>query len=180
MTHCYISEPYIKDRLKLAMNLGNVLEEFSRILHGHLQNIRDTLILIFHFQGLPVISLTLANLTRDIDIGKEVHLNLDNSIPAAGFTAAALNVEAEAAFLVAADLGLIRLGEQITNIIKDACIRRRIGTRRTPDWRLVNINDLLHMFQTFHFTVLARANLRPIQITCQCLIQNLVNECRLP
>src|SRR5690606_39941711 len=49
---------------------------------------------IRHFKRFTVISFSVAHFTRDIHIRKEMHLNLDDSVSAASFTASAFNVEA--------------------------------------------------------------------------------------
>ena len=79
--------------------------------------------------------------------GKKVHFDFDDAVPAAGFAAAALDVKAEAALLVAAHLGFIRRGKHIANIVKHAGIGGRIGTRGAADRRLVDIDDFVQMLE---------------------------------
>ena len=43
----------------------------------------------FYFKGLPVISFSLTDFARNIDVGEEVHLDADDPITGTGFTAAA-------------------------------------------------------------------------------------------
>ncbi|MNW47111.1 hypothetical protein D3C74_244320 [compost metagenome] len=144
------------------MNLRNVLEEVCGIFDRHLEHVRNTLVLILHFQRLPVIPFAFANFTRNVYIGQEMHFNLDDPVPFASFAAAAFDVEAEASFLIAAHLRFGRLGEQIANVVEHPGVRCRIGTWRTTDWRLVDIDDLIHMIKPFDLLVLPRTYSRSI------------------
>ena len=85
----------------------------------------------------------MADLTRYKYIGQEVHLNLDNTVTRAGFTTATLDIEAKAAFFIAPNFGFIGLCKEITNIIEDACISCRIGTRSPTDRALVNVDQAI-------------------------------------
>jgi hypothetical protein len=57
-----------------------------------------------HLQRFAVVAFAVAFLARHIDVGQEVHLDLDQAVAAAGFAPAALYVEAEPPGLVAARL----------------------------------------------------------------------------
>ena len=57
----------------------------------------DALALVLDLQGLAVVALALAHIARHVDVRQEVHFHLDQAIALARFTAAALDVEREAA-----------------------------------------------------------------------------------
>ena len=80
-----------------------------------------------------------------------MHLNLDNPITRAGLTATALDVKAETAFLVAANLGFISLGKQIANIVKNSSIGSRIRAWCPANRTLVDINQAVHMLNAADF-----------------------------
>src|SRR3712207_1698673 len=73
--------------------------------------------------ALPILAL----LARDVDVGQEVHLDLDLPVAAAHLAAAALDVEREAPGLVAARPRLLRLREQLADLVEQPDVRRRIG-----------------------------------------------------
>ena len=125
----------------------NVLKEFYPFTDTHVKYIEDTFSFIFDFQRLAVVSFALADLTRHIHIRQEMHLDLNDAVAAAGLAAAAFDVEAEAAFFVAAQLRLRQTREQIPDMVEHARIGRRIGTRRSADRRLVDIDDLVNVLQ---------------------------------
>ena len=133
-----------------------MFKEGQGLFHRHIQHIIDTLSLIFDFQGLPVIALAAADFAGHIDIRQEMHLDLQDTVSAAGLTAAALHVEAETAFLVASRFGIRRGRKEISDQIKDSRIGRRVGTGCPSDRGLVDIDDLVQLLQTQNIFMLAR------------------------
>ncbi len=65
-----------------------------------------------HVERFAAVALAFADLAGDIDVGQEVHLDLDDAVALAGLAAAALDVEREAARTVAR-LRLRQAGETI-------------------------------------------------------------------
>ena len=70
-----------------------MVKELQRLLHRHVQHLIDILPLIVNLQRLAVVPLAMADLAGYIDIRQEVHLNLDDAVPAAGLAASALDIE---------------------------------------------------------------------------------------
>src|SRR5690606_17590998 len=99
------------------------------------------------------VSFTLTNFTRHIYVREEMHFNLNNTIPAAGFTATAFDVKAEPALLIASYLRFGCIGIYVSNIIEQSGVGCRIRPRCTPNWGLIDINDLLEMLNSLHFLV---------------------------
>jgi hypothetical protein len=94
----------------LRATTGTAVEEFARHLDRHLQDFVDVAALVLDFEGLPVVALAVTDVTGHVDVGQEVHLDLDHAIALAGFAAAALDVEREAAGAVAARARLRNAG----------------------------------------------------------------------
>ena len=93
-------------RLHLLADRGHGLEQRLGLLDRHVEHIGDRLVAVFHLQRLAVVALALADVAGDVDVRQEMHLDLDQAVALAGLAAAALDVEGEAAGLVAACLGL--------------------------------------------------------------------------
>ena len=93
MAELDIAEAYILQSPYLLVDRRVVLEELTCIVNTHIKNVRDVLAVISDFQGLPVISLTLAYIACNVDIGKEVHLDLINAVSRTRLTASALGVK---------------------------------------------------------------------------------------
>ena len=62
-----------------------------------------------------------------------MHFNFNHAIALTGFTAAAFDVEAEAAGLVATRPGFLGAGKQLAHRGKNTGIGRRVGAGRAPD-----------------------------------------------
>src|SRR5437016_2991181 len=97
--------------------------------------------------SLAVVGLPLAGIAGDVAVGQEVHLDLDDAVALAGLAAAALDVEGEAAGLVAARLCLRQPREPLADRRERAGIGRGIRARGAPDRRLVDVDDLVDMLQ---------------------------------
>ena len=123
--------PEVLAALKLHALHG--LEELGRLLDGHIEDLGDRLALEQDLQGLAVVALALADVAGDVDVGQEVHLDLDQPVALAGFAAAALDVEAEATGLVPADFRLVGLREQLADLVEHARVGRRVRARSSSD-----------------------------------------------
>ena len=77
-----------------------------------------------------------------------MHLDLDDAVALAGLAASALHVEGEASRLIAARLGFREGREPFPDRREGAGVGRRIRARRAPDRRLVDVDDLVEMFET--------------------------------
>ena len=101
-----IGKSHIIQCLDLPLDGRKVFKEGQCLLHRHVQHIVYALSFIFHFQGLSVVALSLADFTGNVHIREEVHLDLKNTVTAAGLTSSAFYIEAESAFFIASGLGI--------------------------------------------------------------------------
>src|SRR5262249_18700715 len=114
-------------------------------------------------ERLAVVALALADVAGDVDVGQEVHLDLDDAVALARLAAPALDVEREAAGLVAARLGLGQAGEPFADRGERARIGGRVGARRAADGRLVDVDDLVDVLQALDRVVRGRRFRRAVQ-----------------
>ena len=63
-----------------AGDLRHVLEELDRVLDRHLEHVGDVLALEPDLERLAVVALAVALLAGDVDVGQEVHLDLDLAV----------------------------------------------------------------------------------------------------
>ena len=105
-----------------------------------------------------------------------MHFDLQKAVAGAGLAPSAANVEGEPARAVAAERGILRRGENIADIIKEAGIRCGVAPRRAADGRLVDGDDLIDIFKTVHACALAGAGLRAHLFGGKRFIQYLVHE----
>ena len=172
-----IAKADLLQRLQLAGDFGDVGEEVAGFLHRHIQHIGDVLVLVLDFQRFPVVPLALTDITGHVDIRQEMHLDLQDTAALAGFTAAALDVEAEPSRAVPAHLGILRAGKQRADISKHAGIGGGVGARRAPDGRLINTDDLVHPFHALHFLALSGTAAGTVQGCRQRLVEDLIHQC---
>ena len=142
-----VAQPHVVERLQAPADLRDVREELERLLDRHLEHVGDRLALEPDVEGLAVVALAVALLARHVDVGQEVHLDLDLPVAAADLAAPALDVEREAAGLVAARPRLLRLGEQLADLVEQPDVGGRVGPRRAPDRRLLDLDDLVELVQ---------------------------------
>ena len=127
-------------------------------------------------ERLAVVALALADLARDVDVRQELHLDLEDAVALAVLAAAALDVEAEAARLVAADARLRDAGEQLADRREQADVGGRVGARRPPDRALVDLDDLVDVLGALERVVRADRFARPVQLAGQGPVQDLGHE----
>ena len=88
-------------------------EELERLLAGQVEHLGDVLSPPSDLQGVAVVTGPLADLARHVDVGQEVHLDLQGAVARARLAAAAGDVERETPRLVAAKLRLGGLAEEL-------------------------------------------------------------------
>src|SRR5271156_3350350 len=151
-----IVEPDVAKSLQLLADGRDRTHELDRVEHRHVKDFRDALALVKDFHGVAVVALAAADFAGDINIGQEMHLDANNAVTLASLAAAALDVEGETPWPVAAHAGIGQLREQFADMSEYACIRRRIRSRRAPDRALIDVNHLVQMLDTLDTLVGAR------------------------
>ena len=166
-------------RLQAPADLRDLREELQRLLDRHLEHVGDRLALEAHLERLAVVALALARLARDVDVGQEVHLDLDLPVALARLAAAALDVEREPAGLVAAHLRVGRQRVQLADVREQVGVRRRVRARRAADRALVDLDHLVEGLDALDPVVLARLHAHPLKLVGERLVDDLVHERRL-
>ncbi len=144
-----VIEANVTECVQSALDLRNRGKELLRLFYRHLQDLVDVFPLVANVQRLAGEPLAVADVTGDVDVGQEVHFDLDRTGALAVLAAAALDVEGEASGFVAARLGLREAGEQLTNRREEPDVGGGVGTRCAPDRALVDIDDLVDVFVPF-------------------------------
>ena len=96
-----------------------------------------------HLKRFPVVARPMTHITRHVNVRQKLHLDPVLPLALTRLTATALHVKAKPSRLVATHLALWQAGKQVTNRVKQIGVCRRIRARRTADWTLVNLNDLI-------------------------------------
>ena len=171
-----VAEPDVDERAQVAGDRGDRREELRRLLDGHVEDLGHRLALVVDLEGLPVVPGALAHLARHVDVRQEVHLDLDRAVAGARLAAPALDVEREAAGLVAADLRLGGGREQLADLVPDAGVGGRVGPRGAPDRRLVDPDQLVELVETGDAGVPAGHLPRAVELVGQHRGQDVVDQ----
>jgi hypothetical protein len=153
-----------------------VREELERLLARHVEHLGDVLALERDVECVAVVAGALADLARHVDVGQEVHLDLDRAVAGAGFAATALHVEREPPGQVAAHLRLVGLREQLADVVEHTRVGGRVGPGRAADGRLVDVDDLVEELDALDLLVPAGHGLRSVDLLHQRPEQDVVDE----
>src|SRR5699024_2267875 len=126
-----------------------------------------------------IVAGAVADIAGDVDVGQEVHLDLDQAVAGAGLAAAALDVEAEPPRLVAARLALGQAGEPVADVGEGARISGRVGARRAAGRRLVDVDHLVEIFEAGQLVVPARGEPGAVQVPGRRRVERVDGEARL-
>ena len=108
-----------------------------------------------------------------------MHLDLDDAIALAGLAAAALDVERKASRLIAARFRFRQTREPFADRREGAGIGRRIGARRAPDRRLIDVDDLVEMLQALDRLMRRRMLDRAVELARHGLVKRIDDQRRL-
>ena len=147
-------------RLESPPQLRDLGEKGERLFDRHIKHVGNRLALEAHLKRLLVVPPSSADFAGHVDVGEKVHLDLEGAVAATGFAAAALDVEREAALLVAARLGVGRVGVQLADVVEQSGVRGGIRARGAADRRLIDRNHLVEVLDPFHRLVRAGAPAR--------------------
>ena len=175
----HVVEADVVQRLQAAADLRDLREERERLLDRHLEHVGDRLALEAHLERLAVVALALARLARDVDVGQEVHLDLDLAVALARLAAAALDVEREAPRLVAAHLRVGRQRVELADVREEVGVRRRVRARRAADRALVDLDHLVERVDALDASCAPGRVARLRELVRERLVDDLVHERRL-
>src|SRR5262249_35898675 len=145
-----VVEADVVECLELPPDLRDLREELQRFLDRHLEYLRDVLALEANLERLAVVARALARLARNVDVGQEVHLDLDLAVALARLAAAAADVEREPARLVPAHLRLGGQRVELADRREEVGVGRRVRPRRAADRRLVDVDHLVEDVDALH------------------------------
>ena len=176
LANLHIAESDAAQRFHLAANAWHGPKEHARFFDRHVQHIGDRLAFIEHFQRFAVVAFALADITGDIDVGQEVHFDLDDAIALARFAAAAFHVEGEAAGLIATRLGFGEASVPVADGTEGAGVCRRVRARRAADGRLIDVDNLVEVFDAFDLLVRRGAIAGAVETAGEGLVERLDDE----
>ena len=126
----------------------------------------DVLALVEDLQRLAVVARAVADVAGHVDVGQEVHLDLEHAVALAGLAAPAGHVEREAPGAVAALAGGRHFGEEFADRREQAGVGGRVAARRAADRALVDVDDLVERVQAFDRVVRRRLGVALVELAC--------------
>ena len=153
-----------------------VLEELDRLIHPQIQDVGNRKAAVADLERLAVEPLALAHGAGHVQIGQEVHLDPPLPLALALLAAAALDVETEAARLVAQGPGVAGAGKDLANLVEHAGVGGRVAAGRAADRRLVDLDHLVDLAGPAKARVRARLGRDAAQPADQGPGQRLVQE----
>ena len=121
----------------------------------HFEDLGNGFSLVGDLQGFAVEAFTEAGGAFRPCVGQEMHFDLELAVALAALAAAALRVEGETGFRVAALLGERELGEEVADQLERSDERGGIRARRAADGGLVAENEFLNVLHAGDGVVLA-------------------------
>ena len=179
LTEVDVAEAHVVQRAQLLLARRDVGEERERLLDGHLQDVGDALALVMDLERLAVVPLAAADLAWNVDVRQELHLDLDDPVAGARLAASTLHVEGEAARGVAAQARLGDSREQLADRREEPGVGGGIRSRRPADWRLIDLDHLVHQRDALDRVVSSGLVGGLVQRACERAIQDVVDERRL-
>ncbi len=171
-----VVEPHVVQCLELVVDLRDVLEMGQGLLDVHFEDLGDRAALELDLEGLVVEAVAAADRAGNPNVGQEVHLQLGRAVAVAGLAPPAGHVEAEPPRLVAAGLGLWKLGVETPDLVERLDVGARVAPRRASDGRLVDGDHLVEVLEPFDRLVCARPSEAAVQITAQRLDEDVGHQ----
>ena len=161
-----VIEPDVVQGLKHAGDLGDVGEVLEGLLHVHVEHVADAVALEPDVEGLAAEPFALADRARHPDVGEEVHLQTVRAVAVAGLAPAArtATLKLNRPGSVSAGFRLGKLREQVADLVEQLDVRRRVGTRRAADRRLIDVDHLIEVLGPVDSIVRARLGDCPVQV----------------
>ena len=148
-----VGQPYIHECAQFRFDAWNVGKQLERLFNGHIEHIGDRFALKPYRNCLGVIAFSTADLARHIHVGKEVHFDLPNAYALALLTSAACNIETESSCLVSSNLRFRKHCEEVSDLREETCIGRRVRSRCSTNWGLIDFNHFINMFKSYNFFI---------------------------
>ena len=161
------------------MDRWNCAEKLNSLINRHVQHLINIFSLVFHFEGLPVVTMSAADIATHVDIRQKIHFDRLNTGSPTCLTPPALDIERKTASLKSPNLSIRCRLEQFANIGKHVGIGRRIATRGLADGRLIHHDQLINIFDSDNLLVGQRLFVRVVKTTAQRPPQRSIDQSRL-
>src|SRR5262249_37553090 len=140
------------------------------------EDIGNVLAFVSDLERFAVVAAPVASFACHIHWWQKVHLDLEQTVALAFLAPAAFHIETESSGFIAPNSRGGKAREQIANGIKHPGIGRRVAPRGASDWRLVNDDDLIEVFEPFQSAMSAGTLFRTEEFAKQRPAKDVVHE----
>src|ERR1051326_6145875 len=130
---------------------------------------------LLHRHRLAVVARAATHITEHVHIGQKVHLDSLHAVTFACFTTPAFDVEREATGFVTTFTRLRQHRIQLAQRREQTGVGRRIRTRRAADWRLVDLDYFVDVFEPLDSLVWPRLSRRTVEMLRERVVKNVFN-----
>src|SRR5262249_53301359 len=138
----------------------------------HVENVADGMAFEAHRESFRVVAAAAADLASDIHVGKGIHPDAALPVALAGVATSPFDIEAEAAWLVAALARFGQHGEELADGSEDAGVGGGIRTGSAADGRLIDFDDFVDVVGAHKLLIGARGFLRAIELLREGAVQD--------
>src|SRR5579859_6051450 len=128
-------------------------KEDCSLLEGQVEHLSNVLAPVGNFEGFRVIPSAFAHRAGGFDVRHELQRCRDGAGSATLLAPSAFHVETESRGGITPFAGEGLLGEQAPNLVVEADVGSGIGTRRTADRRLIDVDHVTEVVETFYRVV---------------------------
>ena len=171
-----VAEAYVDEGLELDVDGGDVFEDGDGVFDGEVEEVGDGVAVELDGEGLLIVTASVTYFAEDVDVGEEVHLDAALAFALAGFAASALDVEGEAAGLVAALAGLGEHGEEVADGGEDAGVGGGVRAWGAADGGLVDLDDFVELVDADDAAVLAGLFAGAVEFFGEGAVEDVVDE----
>src|SRR5271155_3540490 len=139
----YVAEADVDEGLEFYVDGGDVFEDRDGVGDGEVEDVGDGVAVELDGERLLIVTAAVTYFAEDVDVGEEVHLDAALAFALAGFAAASLHIEGEAAGFVAALAGFGEHGEEVADGGEDAGVGCGVRAWGAAYGGLVYLDDLV-------------------------------------
>ncbi len=140
-----VIEADVDQPLQPGLDLGLAAEEGERLADGHFQDFGDVAAAVGHVEDLIAIARAAALAALHVDVGEELHVDLQPPVAVTDAAPPAVDVEAEMPGVVVPRPRLDGVGEHGANLVERLQISDRVAPRRAADRALIDHHHVVDL-----------------------------------
>ena len=150
----------------------------------HFKDLGDVFSLVFNGEGFTIEAFSLAHLTLHPDIREQSHIDLLRTVTITRFTSAAADIETKPSGFIASQFRIRQTRIECANIVKNFCVRCRVGAWCSPDRCHVDVDNFVNDIgdsnifpanDPLNTVVIPRYSLCFHEVAGECPVENIVN-----